>query len=531
MKFSNQTNRILGKDWLHYHPYSNVTLVDNYYITLCNNVLKIIQQPGIAEFIDNLKEEKSLACMLVAYFEDVISETRLFSTFTRLHRKMYGKELPFYETPDYYDDEINLQDIYFLIWYHISIHDEEMLFDPYFENSQAFNKAVSEIYNLFDSEFEKAPQNENLQNFLQLSAGSNVKTVREILSFIARKSFFWQAVFDKFFKEVLGEYMKNGIVVLNEDENVEVYDQQIHFIFNEYMPLLTMRANEYFAEILGEEHSEYPFIKNISKRIFGSFLIRKIEKNGFLLEHLASKKQLWLSNEFTSLQGIELVEDETVLAISLVHWRDDVWQNQGGCIISTIDVMKEQDASAHIFDDENEKKKFVGNFEKAFLELTNGKRIVYMLNSDFAEFNLEVMRKHAKITNPKITDKELDKSYKRFVENNKIKLPFKDNKAIGVFFNSNSGIEIYRESIICCMPDQNNPYYTHDEFDLCDLLTENTISKEFINYIIENKLIKLCIKGHENPDMFSIIMENLDFLLRFYRRSRYFSKPAVTIKQ
>ena len=530
MKFSNQTNKIIGKDWLHYHPYSNTTFVDNYYILLCNNVLKIIQNSEIAEFIDNPKEEKKLACILVAYFEDVISNTRLFSTFTCQHKKMYGKELPFYKIPDdYYDDEINLHDIYFLIWYYISIQDMEMVIDPYFENNQAFNKAVANIYNLFDREFEKAPQNENLQKFLQLPVNSDVKTVREKLSFIAYESFLWEAVFHNYFDKFLNKYRKNGIVVVDEQNEVKIYDRQIHFIFNEYMPLLTMRVNEYFAELLGEKHSEYQFIKNISKRIFGCFLILKIKKDGFLLEHLSSKKQLWLSNEFTSLENFKLVENKTVLIISMVQWKDDIWQNQGSCMATTIDDMKGKDISKHIFDDENMKKEIIQKLEKAFLEITNGKRIVYMCGGrQYAEFQLNVARKHAKITDPKITDKKLDEIYKNFIEDNEKNTPFENDEVIGVFFNSNSGMEIYQDGVISCVPDKNNPYYAHEEFDVCDLLTNKTLSKEFINYVLENELINLSISGYENPNMFNIIMENFDFLLRFYRRAHYFSEPRVT---
>ena len=40
MKLFNQTNKILGKDWLQYHPYKNVTSIDNYYIALCNKCFK-----------------------------------------------------------------------------------------------------------------------------------------------------------------------------------------------------------------------------------------------------------------------------------------------------------------------------------------------------------------------------------------------------------------------------------------------------------------------------------------------------------
>jgi len=532
MKTSNQTNLISGKDWLNYHPYHNSTIVDNYYVTLCNKVLKIIQQSEISVFVDNPKEEKGLACVLVAYFEDVISETRLFSAFTRQHKKMYGKELPFYKIPDdYYDDEVNLPDIYFLIWYYISILEEEYLIDPFFENSQPFIDTVLDIYNLFEREFEKAPQNEKLKDFLQLSGESDVKTVREKLSFIAQKSYLWKAVFDHFFEKVLEKYKKNNIVVWDKHTEVEIYDQQIHFVFDQCMPLLTMRINEYYAEILGEEHSEYQFIKNISKRIVGSFLIRKIEKDGYLIEHLTSKKQLWLSNEFTSFKDVKIVENETVLTICLVQWKDNVWQNQGGCIINTIKELKGKDISERLFEDENLKKEVIRIQEKAFLEMNNGNRIAYMRgNREFAEFQVKLFRKHAKLTNPKIKDKELDQQYKGLCEKLEKNAPFEYDEAIGLFFNSNSGIEVFREGVVSCMSDKNNPYYFEEEYDLCDLLLIDTFSKEFVNYVIENNLMNLGIEEYENPDMFHIVMENLDFLLRFYRRSNYYSKPAVTIK-
>lgn len=530
MKSSFQTNKILGKDWLRYHPYSNPTFIDNYYITLCNKVLKIIQETEISDFIDTAKEEKELACVLVSYFEDIISETHLFSAFTRRHKKMYGKELPFYEIPDeYYSDEINLQDIFFLIWYNISVNNEEIFIDPFFENCQEFNDAVLEIYNLFDSEFEKAPQNENLQNFLQLPANSDVKTIREKLSFIACDSFLYNTIFTVFFEEVLDEYRENDTIVFDKQRELESYDRKIKFIFNECMPLLAMRANEYYAEMLGEEHPEYQFIKNISKRIFGSFLLRKIESDGFLVEHLTSKKQLRISNEFTSLQIDKLVENETVLSIGLVEWKNNIWQNQGGCLVSTLEKMKEIGVSEHIFDDENKKKEFTYKFEKTFLEITKGKHIVYFRGKQaLAEFYLKLMRKQAKIAKPKITDKELDELYKDTITNIKKDLPFENDETIGIFFNPNSGIEFYR-GIVSCMPDKYNPYYADEIFDLCDLVTIETFSPEFVNYIIDNKLINLSVKDYKNPDLYNIMMKNLDFLLRFYRRSLYFSKPEVTI--
>ena len=530
MKIQNQTNRILGKDWVAYHPYSDTTFVDNYYISLCNKVLKIISQSELAAFLKDAKEEKMLACILTAYFEDVISETRLFSTFTRLHKKMYGKALPFYEiTDDYYDDEINLRDIYFLIWYHACVQDKEMVYDPYFENDASFNEAVTEIYNLFDSEFEKAPQNEKLQNFLILPVGSSATAVREKLTFIAQKSFLWKAVYDMFFEEVLSEYKKNDTIVLDDIGQKGIYDQQIYFIFSECLPLLSLRANEYYAAILGEEHAEYQLIKNISKRIFGSFLLLKIENNGYLIEHYASGKKLFLSDEFTVFNNKHLIENESVLSLSLVHWNEDIWHMQGACLVNKLHELNAEDIKDHAFEDDK-KKDFLVNFEKVFLEQTNGKRLVYMQGRKaFVEFYIKCFREYNKMIDPEITDKELEEKYKNYEENRYNNLPFEKDEAVAVFFNPNSGVEIFRERIVACMCDKNNPYYANQEFDINDLLTIKSLSKEFVYYAIENDIIKLCIQEYANPDMFHLIRENFDFLLRFFRRSDYFSKPSVSI--
>jgi hypothetical protein len=468
----------------------------------------------------------------VAYFEDVISETRLFSTFTKQHEKMYGKKLPFYEiSDDYLDDEINRQDILFLIWYYISIHKEKMLFDPYFINCHNIKKVVSRTYDLFDREFEKAPINEKLQEFLQFPVGSDVKTVREKFSFIVKKSLFWESAFSVFFEKILDKHKENGIVVLNERSQMGIYDQQVHFLFNECMPLLSMRVNEYFAELIGEQHPEYQFIKNISKRIIGNFLILKIEKDGFLIEHLGSKKQIWLSNEFTTLQNVKLTENKTVLSLGLVRWRDDVWQNQGACAVGSIGDFNEKSVLPNPFDDEKVKVEVVKKLEEAFLELTDNKRLIYVHGKqESAEFTLELYKKHAKIIDPAITEKKLNEMYEGFVENAKKTLPFEKNENIAVFFNPISGVEMFQEGVVNCLSDKNNPYYANDSFDLFNLILSGSISVEFVDYVIKNNIINLSLDGFNNKNMFNIIMDNLDFLLRFYRKNQYFSVPQITLK-
>jgi hypothetical protein len=106
MKLKKQSGKILQKDWLRYHPYDDANFADNYYHSLCSKVLDIIQNSEIMQLLDNKEDAKEMACIFVAYFEDIISETNLFSAFTKKHTQLYGTPLPFYsKDTEYYEDE------------------------------------------------------------------------------------------------------------------------------------------------------------------------------------------------------------------------------------------------------------------------------------------------------------------------------------------------------------------------------------------------------------------------------------------
>ena len=92
--------RIYNGDWKTLHPYSGSVPTDLYYITLANKVLAAIRAVETSlEESDYRKidetEQKELACILTAYFEDIISQTGIFQAFTRIH----GKRCLLYTSP------------------------------------------------------------------------------------------------------------------------------------------------------------------------------------------------------------------------------------------------------------------------------------------------------------------------------------------------------------------------------------------------------------------------------------------------
>jgi len=530
--------KILGADWLKFHPYDSIDATDTYYINLSTRILQMFNRSSLtSDFFEGQNDAKNFACYLAAYFEDVISETRMFATFRKIHEKLYGKHLPFYDLTeeDYYEDEVNLRDIHFLFWYYFSVKfiESEQLTDPFWENIPEINLIIDRIYNLFESEFENAPINKKLHDFIFQFDDNEVLTVRKKLEYVAQKSYLHSVYFSKRFAEMCEKYMQNGRLVLTEEGNIHLYDQRINYIFNDCLPLFAILANEYYAELLAEEHPYYQLIKHISKRKFGYFLPINKESDRLIIKHIPSNKEIVLSKEMVTFPDYMLHENETILCIGIVEWSDNVWQMMGsGFLLDEEQIVHNPELDSIFADDL--KRETIENQKEAFLQATGGKYIKYVKGKEeYCQFITETTRIYTKIVNPQTTDKEIDELMQPFIENqNKMEIPFAQDEPITIFFNEKSGMETYYDNVTRCLSDKYNPYYVNGEtFDWETLITIGTFSKEFIHYILENKIINLTLDEEiHSYTMYDTINENLDFLLRFYRRNLYWSEPEVSIQ-
>ena len=134
---NNDKQRIYSGDWKTLHPYTGSAPTDLYYITLANKVLAAIRPIEEALADDDYRkiddsEQKELACILTAYFEDIISQTGIFQAFTRVYHRRFGKPLPFYTLDsDYTPGEINIEEVQFLIWhYHMQLNNLDVAYSP-----------------------------------------------------------------------------------------------------------------------------------------------------------------------------------------------------------------------------------------------------------------------------------------------------------------------------------------------------------------------------------------------------------------
>lgn len=110
------------QQWLSRQPYTQTTDSDRYYTQLANRVYDLV---NISPLKERLTEEatKSLCCDVVGYFADILSGTGLWATFLSHHHSLYGRTLPFFPAENYYDGEVNREDLRVLLWYLLCTHD------------------------------------------------------------------------------------------------------------------------------------------------------------------------------------------------------------------------------------------------------------------------------------------------------------------------------------------------------------------------------------------------------------------------
>ena len=102
------------------------------------------------------------------YFQDAIAQSGGWKLFSEAFQGVYGTYLPFYPLgDDYTPDEINQEDIAFVLWTlksQFSIFDKEYtLFSPYDKDLLALSQSA---YELMDARFEEAPISEGESSFL-----------------------------------------------------------------------------------------------------------------------------------------------------------------------------------------------------------------------------------------------------------------------------------------------------------------------------------------------------------------------------
>lgn len=530
-------NRIYLKDWLEIKPYDKPSITDTYYLKICNEVKDAIfsqkQSPDLLAYLNNT-EINYLACFLTSYFEDLISETNIWNSFVRIHQRLYSKPLPFYDVDDYFEEEINTQDISVLIWYFINAIQDEKLVSPHLHSIAI---AAEQVMAVFENSWEYAPENKHLNSIYQIDENEDdFYVARNFIEVILYRTYLFHPDTQLRMKnEELNILDEN-----KEDENLMVIltESRDNALNKIHSRLLNMQGKEWAAEILGNQHGLSRHFSSISKRISGLFLYKGQDEVDVFIEHIASGRNFKLTKK--SFDYYEtLKEVDVILYMSIVRWKDEWWFS--GIYFEqpfNPDVILDEKNSAQsrkqvdFLNYKNPKIKEILNDQfDSFKALSGGSQIVFLSADGIEDF----LQSYHKFYNDSLnlSEKQREESRKRarkegFFGTEKKSIDYTAKSPSGlVFFNPKSGVEIAM-GVNCAFPLPNNPFFNiqHSEEDVMLLLTSNEMSSELAMFCINNCKEDLPFFTAGAGKAF---LRDIDFLLRFLKTDSYFAEPSITL--
>ncbi|MCM1520191.1 MAG: DUF3843 family protein [Lachnoclostridium sp.] len=149
--------RIPVSDWTETHPGRMSCGSDRFYANLASDLnaeFTILNQNGLMPDGTPYAAAMSLA----AYLEDIVSGTGVWQAVRNIYKRTYGAQLPFYEVDpdDYFEDDINIQDVKLLIWQAIS-RCGEVKGSVYSPISQAVDVMSEIAFDILVDRFDSAP--------------------------------------------------------------------------------------------------------------------------------------------------------------------------------------------------------------------------------------------------------------------------------------------------------------------------------------------------------------------------------------
>ncbi|HPS63414.1 MAG TPA: DUF3843 family protein [Bacteroidales bacterium] len=533
-----KTNTSISQAWMNHHPSLKQTNIDHYYIGLCIRVRDILKGKEFRILFDNFDhiDRAELAAFLVCYFEDVISDLGLWRAFRNEHQRLYGKHLPFYNiTDDYYEDEINFADVAFLIWYYLTCkqdpetsEDSRCLLNP---ETPAILLMTEMVFEIFEEQYEFAVENTALREFIQIPGDvDDFYDVRYRIQWLLTNSYLFHFMSDLLIlrsKSTLDKYKdwppEQTVSLLNELKDGITLSENTH--------LLAYKGHEWYAEILGRQHPLYKPLKAIGRKRSGNLVYTGKSDKYIHFEHPPTGRRIDITRR--SLEDMDPhILPGTVVTIGFVKWMEEWWFSGMMAIWGKSKDFFEKDnsiESASLFSDENEDWKQTTDEQfELFLKYNHGRPVAFFdsffeANNFIREFMLQWNFEMRKKLNqqgdekvPPFLPREVPPSIRERSQDDCL-----------VFFNKDAGIE-FLTHMCPVIPDEQNKLYkgSIDPALPMHLVMANECSCGFVHFSLDQYGFRkyLLFPGEKNA---RLVPDNLDFLLRLYKRYGYFPEPQV----
>lgn len=159
--------KITVQDYISRQPKGEPVESDPFYLGLANRIAQATEKNGwLSRWPEAVVKNAILG--IIDYYQDVIADAGVWRGFIDVCKSYYGKYLPFFPIDDdYLEYELNYQDVRFLLWYFISMMDDNSrLLDPLDKDVET---CAYEWYKILESEYEEAPNPEGYHHWRELT--------------------------------------------------------------------------------------------------------------------------------------------------------------------------------------------------------------------------------------------------------------------------------------------------------------------------------------------------------------------------
>ena len=485
--------KIYPKKWLELHPYKQTNSVDQYYVGIANEIHKRLYSSTIADAFEEEENIRYTSLCLAAWFEDVISQTGIWQAFTAECRKRYGAYLPFYPIKgDYFPDEINLEDIRFLLWHHIQYLCRGIsAINP---ENPGIEQTAQEIYGLLAEEYETAPENERMQEFLYHSAmgEEDFFHYREILDWFHYQCYFNIENVAQCRDEA--ERLLDDKKITPEMAETLIYATRTSLTFKGRRNLLSLTSPEWLA-LIGKAHPEHQLWGKVKARENSCYLLEKEDDEFLYVKDLCSEDEgeFKITKKSLNLSAIRSREvGKSTLICELIYFGNAWWQC--GMLLEN----KYNQKMAEYVDDLTKQKEKTN--EKAafhdFIKASGGKSFVFCQSQE------------------EISDFLLNKMDYNLKEGLDIPRINTENGAM-LMANPHTGLHIQFK--LCeCIKSPDNPNYNKEEAE-----------KNAIMFIVNPDIIPYqlsCILQDEGmlPDAYLNSLQRKEYGQEFIRKNAHF---------
>lgn len=507
--------KILLKDWNKFHPYERANEVDIYYWNLSNKINKVLHTHSILldkQLVnDGLYEETAI--FIAAWFEDVISQTGIWQVFTSQCLKRYGSRLPFYKIgeEDYYADEINKEDIRFILWHCFQRRKiGDSIFNPLLKKTEPL---VDEIYDILDKEYETAPENERLIDFYDFS---NITEANFIEYRKKVEDFYYGCYINLGTLEKLERDMQDKVDECGYNDRVDVdtleiylYSLRVNEALGGRTPLLSITAPE-FLRLIIESHGykgKAPFM-DIDYKSESFYMVVGETKDYYVFKELANDEDEYKVRKESMQHGtLKLIPFDTVLTSSLFKY-GKLWNHNGSMMRYSIK--------------ENPEMKSKIKQLRETLSSINAKR-------DYLNFKLSTGRKEIiflKGTEEFVSfiTKTMDYDISKLERSSGFNMSDLDNSVIMLTAKENKGMCILHNHCDC-ISSPDNPYYNKENaekyalnflidpivapYEICCMLSDR-------GYLDDACLLESHVSEQDKMSDKLFVKNNAQFLLDYF---------------